>query len=281
MQGFVPDGDEDTLRSMVKDSKTFELYGRVNLLNLNRLLLTGVSLSLRLNMENQDFIFIENKESSKLKLLDAKLHIRHVLPRDELMLSIERRLLSSNAVYEFKRGEIYTQNIASTTSNLNLPNFYVGPKPSLVIYTQIDNQAFSSKRSKDPFVFEPFELNSFQFTVNGVAKPQTRLEFKMTDDEQSYAYLFGKIIEALGLHNEDRNTTITMENFKTSRFFIVDDISAFGYGTSDIGNFNEQCTIGVSGTYAKPLKSTVTAMLYVLVGGRFEITSHRNVLMIQ
>lgn len=97
-QHFAPDFDETTLKSFTKNSIETELFGKINLICLSKLLLPGISLSVRLNLASPEFYIQENvvdtATTSELKILSAKLYIKHVTPSNDIILSHERLLAS-------------------------------------------------------------------------------------------------------------------------------------------------------------------------------------------
>jgi hypothetical protein len=279
-QLYLPRSTPETLGKVSYNSKTFDLYGKINVMCLDRLLIPGVDVIFRFSLENSDFYIQEDPtKKSLLKLLDAKLYVRHVTPISDLLLSHEKFLSAGkNAIYEFKRGVVITQNIPIGVTSLNIANFYNGGiRPSLAIFCMVENSAYVGSRAKNPFEFKPFELTSFNFIVNGSSKPSNGYEMRMTKDEKCYSQVFSKIYEAMGYHNTDKSALITMENFEKDHFFIAHDLTNSNTPLSDINEGYSNVTIGVNGSFATPLKSAVTCLLYLLLPSRFEITGKREV----
>lgn len=274
---------------MSKNSVVFELYGKVNLINVSKLLLPGVSLSIRLNLENPDFFIkeakftnntVETKTDSILKIDSAKLYVRHTVPSTDIILAHERLLSAGrSAIYEYKRGEIYTQTIAAGTNNLNVLNLYQGPKPSLIVFGMVSNEAYSGSRMKDPFLFTSQNLKSFNFVINGSSRPVNPYDIQMDDSHSCYNHVFSKVFESLGYHNTDHSNLVTRENFK-NHFLILEDLSNFNISLSDINEPSENVNIGVSGTFSKTLKETITCVLYLLIPSRFEVSGNRRVTLV-
>lgn len=287
-QMYIPNAEEKSLKDICKDSKVFELYGRINLMNLSKLLIPGVSLSIRFNLENPDFFIKEQKfkvdsldmvTDSILKIHSAKLYVRHTVPSSEIILAHERLLSSGkSAIYEFKKGEVYSQNIAAGTSNLNVMNLYSGPKPSLIVFAMTENKGYSGDRNKNPFNFMHFDLQTFSFIVNGVSRPANPYNIQIDKTHECYSHIFSKVYESLGMHQSDNSNLITRANFAKDHFMILEDLSSFNISLSDINEMGENVSIGVSGTFAKNLPETITCVMYILVPSRFEITGSRKVI---
>lgn len=285
-QLYVPNSVEVSLGVRSKNSKIFELYGRLNLININRLLIPRVKVNLRLHLENPEFFIKEDteqtKSTSKLKIHGANLYIRHVTPTLEILNSHEKLLLGGeSAVYEFKRGEIITQNVAAGTKNLTIPNLYSGPRPSLIVFGMVSNKAHVGERKLNPFEFKPFNLRSFNFIVNGSARPTNPYDIQMDDSHSCYTHLLSKLYESIGYHNIDRSNLVTYENFTKDHFFIVEDLSNFDVGLPDISEVPRTVSIGVNGTFTKNLEETITCVLYYLIPSRIEISKDRSVTLVQ
>lgn len=280
-QLYIPNASQERLGEVSRDSSVFDLYGKVNVMNLDRYLIPGVDANFRFSLENSDFYINEKSATKKsvLKILEAKLYVRHVTPISDLLLSHEKFLASGKqAIYEYKRGTVISQNIPTGVTNLNIPNFYNGGvRPSLIIFAMVDNSAYAGSRSSNPFEFKPFGLTSFNFVVNGSSKPSNSYEIRMEKGEKCYSQVFAKLYEALGYHNNDKSAIITKENFAKDHFFIAHDLTSNNSALSDVNEPYSTVNIGVSGSFNKPLKSTVTCLMYMLLPSRFEVSGNREV----
>jgi hypothetical protein len=275
-------GDESSLTSISANSKVFEIYGKINIFNLSKFLIPGVSFTLRLHLESPTFFIVEDvtktKTETQLKIVSSRLYIRHVVPTNDVILAHER-LLSQNkrAIYEYKRGNVITQNIGKGTNNLEILNFYTGIQPSLVVFGMIDNDAYSGSRSKNPLEFKHNSLTSFNFVVNGTSRPVNPYSVEIDEKHECYAHLFSRIYESLGLHDADKSNLLTPKTFKDKMFLIAEDLSVFNLALTDILEVSRSVTIGVSGSFAKSLPQNITCILYLLIPSRIEIAADRSV----
>lgn len=293
-QMYMPNSDDNSTLSATLNSKITDVYGRLSLMQSHKLLIPGVSISIRLNMEDPNFFFIESTaptvagtgdaqgtftggtgNTSILKLLDAKLYVRHVTPKEAVTLGIERTLLTKNAVYEFRRGEIRTQNVSSGVSSISIPQLYQGPRPSLVALGILDHRSLSA-RDRDPFTFAHFNMTNYAWILNGSYKPANGYELKISDNEDTFNQVYSRIYEVLGHQSEGRTCLINRKNFRVNRFLLLEDCSSLGLGL-DIKEPTENCTIGFKATFSTPLPDNVTVMLYLSLDSRVEISSTRVV----
>lgn len=273
-QLFFADSNNAKLKNVGKDSKLIECFGKINLLNTGRLLLSGVSFGLRLNLESSNFFLMETGTADAvIKITEAKLLIRHVTLSNELALSIERQLTNKMVQYEYTRGNVISVHIPAGMTSLNVSNLFNGIRPNLAIFMMTDHKAHLGDLTLDPFKMEPFNLSSFSFVIDGVLKPPN--SYNIEDD--TYTEIFAKLYESLGYHNVDRSSVVTLENFKTHYFMIAQDLTAFSTGLSQILDPIQQVNIGVIGKFSKALAKPITGLLYILQAAKFEISSNRSI----
>lgn len=286
---YAIDNDAEVSRSASLNSKAFELFGKVGVLNVSKLLIPNVTLNLRFSLENSDFFFMEpqaDKETgvrSALKITDARLYVRHVMPTVELMVSHEKILSGNtrNAIYEMKKGVVLTQNLSAGLTSLMIPNFYTGIRPALIVFGMVENEAFVGNRKKNPYDFAPHGLKHMNFLINGVPKPSHPLEFSLTETENYTSQIFTHLYQALNYHQTDKSIIITQDSFAKDHFLIPLDLTASGTALSDSNEMLQNVTIGLSGSFKNALKTTITCVLYLLVPSRFEITGSRAIVNIQ
>lgn len=278
-QMFFVNPSKEKLGAVTKDSCTVELYGKVQLINLDKLLIPMVDVTFRFNLEQPSF-FIKEKSAegkARIKFTDARLLIRHVLPINEISLAHEKMLTSRNAVYQGKRGIVVSQTIAKGLRNLNLPNFWHGISPHLLVCCFVENEAYVGSSNKSSYEFKNFNLSTFQFMINGSPFPKQAYNFKFDEKHKSYSHLYSKMYEALGYSNTTKSCLISEESFLKNQFFLVHDNTHSFNALSDIQLPNTNTTIGVTGVFSKPLETSVTVLLYLLLPSHFEITGQREI----
>lgn len=281
-QHYIPNGTENELAVRTANSKVVSFFGRINLMNLNRFILNNVTVSLKFNLETPDLVIREDiektKTTSQIKLLASTLYVRHVTPKEDLLLSQEKLLSAGkkNAIYQWKRGHIAIQNVTAGQVNLNIPVFHSGLRPSLVCFGMTANLAFCGSRTRTPFVFEPFNLTDFNFTVNGATRPMNPFRMTNTDIESTYDHMFVSLYNALGHHGANSCASVNRDNFITNNFLIVEDLTRFGTALTDVNDPLENCVLGVNASFASALRTNITCVMYMLIPCRMEINSIRQ-----
>lgn len=133
------ENETSKLAELSKDSKLIDLYGRMSLINLPKLILPSCQIGLKLDFNSQNFIIIEGQttsgsgesiktESSKsiLEILDVKVYMKHYELRENFALDIERILFKSPVIYEHKQVTIKHITLPQNISMYSSHNIYSG-----------------------------------------------------------------------------------------------------------------------------------------------------------
>lgn len=126
-QGFIPSGDQAELKKLIQKSRRLRLYGKLNVLNLSSHLIPGSSVYIKLNRQNPDYVIIEDSSKvpnlSKVIIHEARLHIENLKCNTEVLENVSTYMSNHNALYNYKKAVILTQNVISGTSAINLLNY--------------------------------------------------------------------------------------------------------------------------------------------------------------
>jgi hypothetical protein len=282
-QNFVPNGKIETLKANCQNSRKMYLYGKLNLINVSKLLLPMVTVNIKMHFASPDTYIIENISksgtTSKMRLLDAKLYIKHCTVRESLLLAQEKMLASGrNAIYQFSKGDILVHNVSSNSNSISIQSFYSGPRPSLLICAMTENESLIGSRMKDLYTFNHFDIRSFSFVVDGKKIPQTPYEIDISTG--NYTEVFARFFEALSFSTK-RTNLVTLENYKNTHFFIAEDVTSFSTALTNLSQPTDHCTVGIEASFSKALSKTISVVLYIVTQGRFEVTANRNIVNIQ
>lgn len=289
--GLFTPSNKEKLKTMVKGSKNIELMAKLNLMNVDKLLLPNVNVGVKLGFQNADFYIKEEmikgaKEndpdkvsSSRVIIKDMKLHIKHVVIRDQYLLHIETSLAKSYlATYEFKISQVVTTTLAANQNSVSVHNLYNGIRPSMLLMCFIPNKAYVGSRASDPYKFTHHNLKQFCFTINNENVPKNSFNLSVDNKrENKYAYVFHNLYRSLGLQTENVDTMVDRENFLTDFFYITSDISHYSTALTNLNDPLEFGNIGFNATFASPLAEPLTAILYVLLPRKVEIGRNRSV----
>jgi hypothetical protein len=282
-QGFYHSGEIEKLKSRVRNSVEVELMGRLNIFNVEKLILPNVNVSLKLGFQSPDFYINEETADGKtsksmVKIKDLKLYIKHITLRESYLSYIEESLVNNaEAIYEFKSGAIVTHTIPASSTNVNLPNLWYGIRPSIVLCAFIKNSTLVGNRSEDPSIFTSHGLKMFSFLVNQENYPKTPFEITTSDQQNKYARVFNALYVSLGLSSENQNTLVDRENFLTNYFYLMQDISTYASASTSLSEPLYTVNVGLNATFEKPLESALSVLLYVLIPRKVKIGWQRNV----
>lgn len=280
-QGFIPEGGKEDLQKITGKSKKVLLYGKLNLLNLNKYLPPNVSFYLKLNRQKAEFFL--NEDTSKItnqsvcQIHEARLFIDHIRVNDDFLLSTNRFLSSHPINFEYKKVNIITQNISSGTSSINLLNLYTGNRPRLVLAGFVPHKSFTGERSSTPYDFKNPNISSFAFKIDGSNYPEIPYQIENSDTSDGTARIFNALSKTLDLSQTDRHCIVSKEVFDKNFFVILADLTKSHVALSNIMENSSHCTIGITATLSKSLSENYTLVLYLLNDAAFEFSYTNNI----
>lgn len=292
--GIFPHDDIEALKSHTANSIIRDYYARLNLVNLNTFIIPQVGVTIRLTMNDESYYILEcpddesKNESekiyskSKVKIHSIKLYTRQYQVREDYNLWLEDTLNKGlNACYEFFSSKINTVSIPINTISHNIGSLYCGPKPSIVMFTLVENTRYIGARNSNPHVYQDHGLIEFSFVVNGRQTPCNTWQLSNSKDEVNMAQLFHQFHSVINLGHENGSTLVTYENFLKNSFFIAQDMKALPSGISELKEIVEKVQIGATLRFREALKQPLIAILYIYNQRRFEISAARVVTVIE
>lgn len=280
-QGFFPNTEEQKLKDLFKASKQVELMGKINLGNCDKLVIPSVSIGIKLGFQSPDYYIIESasaKVHAKVILNDIKLVVRHFIIRDPYLLHMEQMLSKGHpAIYEYSYVQTIATTLAANQSSVSLNSVYQGLRPSFLLLAFVDNETYCGTRTTDPMKYKHNNLKSACFIVNNETFPKTPYEMSFSDTEDKTARVFNALNSSLSIANENISTMVDKESFISNSFFIASDISNFSSALTSLSDPLENATIGFNLTFSKPPKKPLTALLFMLLPRKIEISAARNV----
>lgn len=240
-------------------------------------LLNGVDLRVILSLEKPQFYMMApDDDKSSIEILDATLFIDHMTIAPEILLAHETVLQEMNAVYNYNHVEVKSFTVGPGSQTMTIDNVCIGKLPKMLICSFVDNQAYSGKRTKNPFNFENFNISQFHLIVNGRQIPTQSLTFDYSNGDapissRGYDLLFRET-------KLDRSHQITKSSYDKSMFMISLDLTAdHSYNEDDYMNIASQGTITIEARFAKALDKTITVLVYQEFDATLEIDKERTV----
>lgn len=199
----------DTRKALFGKCGVVELMGKIHadMFNQHKLLMNNVDLRVVLSLEKPEFYIMEaDTGTSFVKFLDATLYVNHVTVSPPVHQNVLQR---RNAVYPYKRVEVKSYTVSPNSFNLSLDNVIIGQLPNLLIFGMVDNDAYSGKRSKNPFNFQHYNISQFNLSVNGAQIPAQPLQFDYTKTPPVSAREYNTLFTGTNIHHFDKAHQIT------------------------------------------------------------------------
>lgn len=267
------------------NSRIFDLHGRLNLVPTHKYIIPNVSVTVKLEFNPNSIIINEQTKtigsetktsSSTVKIFEIKLYMRQYVLRDSFNIALENSLAKSNAIYNFNCGKIITQTIASNTTSINLPSMYIGLRPKILCFAMVTNNQFIGDYSLDSYLFETYDIKSFNFLINNNSIPKTPYKLNFSNEQKLFARALASVYSSLGIRGENNSIILSRDTYE-KLFIIVEDITEGSFGLTDLVSPLEFVNVGVNIEFAKALESPLTLMIYMLTSSQFEINKARNV----
>lgn len=264
-----------------KESGIVELYGKIHadMLNQPLLLLNNINLRIALTLNNPEFYMHTSNatDTSFMKIIEATLYVKHCMVNPNILVAHHKALERTNAKYYYKRCEIKTFTVG-VGSSINLDNIVLGQLPTSLIFLMVDNDAYTGKRSKNPFNFKHNDISSFSLFMNGTAIPNDTIITNFKDGSQ-FARAYSSLFSATGILNTPQSITITKEMFRDGYFLIASDLTPDMSGIDSNSSLLNQGNIRIEARFSKTLERTITCLLFLEYDATLEIDKNRNIIM--
>lgn len=270
----------ETRREMFGNSNVVELMGRIHadVLNQSKLLLNNVDLRVVLSLEKPEFYVLEEDTgTSYMKILDATMYMNHATINPSVLIAHEMALQKMNAQYPFNRVEVKSYTVSANSHTLSLDNVVIGPLPNLLLFAMVDNDAYSGKRSKNPFDFKHNDISQFNLNVNGMPVPCKTLTFDYDKKPPSSARGYNTLFKGTNIRHFDKSHQITKKFFDNGCFLLAFELTADHANNMICGNLLNQGTIGIEARFKKALTNTITCIVYAEYDGCIEVNRDRYV----
>lgn len=267
-------------RTMMKNSKILELYGKLHcdMLNQPLLLLNNVDFRIKLQLNRPEFFIVSNAkdDSSTLKILDATLYMKSCSINPKVLLSHQMMLEKTPAIYSYKRVEIKSFTIAPRGNSISLDNIVLGGLPTSLLFLMIDNDSYNGTRTKNPYNFKHNKIESFSLFVNGVQHPTDPIITDFTNNDicaRAYSSLFA----TCGTLHTSNGNLVTKEKFVSGSFILGFDLTNDSSCTSVCTSMSNQGTVRLEARFGNPLENTITCLVYLQYDASIAIGKDRAV----
>ena len=260
-------------------SKTIDMEGSIlsDIFLIDKYLLNGVELRLKLWPNKDDFRLMASDKSKKykVKIIECFLKVCYVNVTPGVIVAHAELLKQRNAQYQFARSEIKIFALASGQYNINVDDAFQGIIPSKVVIGMVTSAAYSGQYDKSPFNFGHFNLDFIGLYVNNESRPFKPMKLKFsTEGGQNYIGAYQTLFSGCGWERE--NNIISRSDYPQGYTLFVFDLDQH---TDAINSFPaiRKGNLRIEGHFASPLSETVNIIIYAKFPSILEIDSARNV----
>ena len=193
-------------RLMVDQSeKTLSFYFPLSdsfLSGIDKYILPGVEIRIKLTRSINQFVLLHNNVSSKsvgtysLQIVSASLSVHMLQLRSESFLSIEKALLKKAAQYDYKDVIAKTFLISEGTSIYYKDDVFDRAPISRFVFAMVPEKNFTGDYKTNPFHFQDFDLGSVEITREGAPVGATPI-----DVSSSHIRAYFTTMKALGFEH--------------------------------------------------------------------------------
>ena len=262
-----------------KGSKIFEMMGPIHadIFSQNNVLLPGVEVRLKFHRSKDAFVLISGAEGAnfQVQVINAILYVRKLTCSNTHVLNDIAMLNKEPAKYKIRRTLMRNIAIPAGTQDLQRDNVFLGELPKRIVLCLVDTSAFNRDYKKNPFRFQPFDLNYLALHVDEKQFPATPLTPNFTSHEVLRSYL--QLFEATGRLYADGGINIAPMEF-------LDGYTLFAFDLTPDGSHGQHYSINKRGNLRLDLKfgtalaTTTNLLVYAEFDNIIEIDKNRNII---
>ena len=224
----VKDNTEyDRRREVLMDGKPVQFLTSVfcEFFHTQRLLLPGLTIKLRWLPSSNDFPLMSvtgNAGKFKLVMTNPRLLFKVITVDPAVVTSMVSRLEKNQpALYPYCRTSVTHHTVIANTTSQTFPGLFRGPLPTQILACFLENDAFESTITKNPFKFAHNDVINFTFYKNGDPVHSYKPKF----DEGEFLEVYQAFLDCLSIHRGNYGIGITKESFKSHAcFYAYDDL---------------------------------------------------------
>ena len=208
-------------------SKQVEIIGKLHCepFNQDKSLLDNVSLEVTLKKSDDNFLLMcADGENVKLVLDEVALHVRKNNLFPEKLIEIQHDHSKLDAKYPTTMVKVITEVIPVGTSSYNITKEFHGDIPKMIIIGMVANDAYTGKKSLNPFNFEHFNLQYINGKVNSMPLVPQPFQFDFANKEYNSAYF--NLQHALGYAFKDDGCDISRNEYDNGYFLLAFNTSS-------------------------------------------------------
>ena len=234
----------------------------IDFLNSPRWLPPGIPMRLKMIRNDDNFVIVATEGQYRIKLLELFVEFRKISV-DAPIMKRELAALERGEPYKFPylMSKIFVETIPAGRHSFSMPELFSGNLPRQVIVGFVRHDSFNSDLTKNGYVFENLDINSFSFKLNNENHPsmeyRPNFKAKPVDCVREYQHL----LDSIGIKRHNTGVGIKLEDYATNCCFWALDLTPEQCNNSHV-HLSQSGTIGVSMTFKTPTPTAYELIAY-------------------
>lgn len=174
------------------DGRILELEGPIHLdiFRQNRLIINGVSLSLKFHQSKNVFRLMSDVENAsyKTQIVDASFKLCVQKPNAGVSMAHSKLLEDETAIYPHRSSRFKIASVSKGEYSHNQNNLFEGENPSQLIVGLVSSAAYKGDYKRSSFFFQTFDCNFLALYVDGQSYPAKPLQLNFAEANCVEAY---------------------------------------------------------------------------------------------
>lgn len=265
-------------RSHTVDNKVVDLYGPLHcdLFNVDKLLLSGVEMSVKLQRSKDVFHLMGVANSgATFEIIEAELHVRKVKLNSNFVLAHNRVLEIATAKYPITRVDVKSITIPTGSQTKTIDNLYLGNLPQRCIIGFVDTAAFNGQVTSNPFNFRHYGMSQICVFSDSVAIPSK--PFVCDFENHQYIRAYNSLFEGCNVNYADFGNGISREAYAAGYTLIAVDLTPDLSASEPHNSIPKTGSLRIEVRFNEALTNSVTAVIFSEFSSIIEIDKNRNV----
>lgn len=260
-----------------KESSPFDLEGPLleDVCRLDRFLLNGVDVNIKLYRQNPSFCLMSGEENPNYKIVfdDVIFRVCRIQVSPGIIVGHNKTLETTTAKYPLINTDVKLASIASGQTRFIWDNIYLSQCPSKIVVGLVSTEAQTGNYQKNPFNFQTFGATQVGVFVNNVSIPGQPYKI----EKECYVSAYRSLFDIVDKTQLDSGNYIERDDWPNG-------YSLFGFclqpqfGNNETLSLVNHANVRLEIAFQQALRETVSCILYAEFPSYFEIDNTRNVI---
>uniref|UniRef100_T1IUS8 Uncharacterized protein n=1 Tax=Strigamia maritima TaxID=126957 RepID=T1IUS8_STRMM len=273
-------GGQKLRTALIKESRTWDLSGKLHcdLFNQPLYIINGLDLRLKMTRTSEQFYLLTSDANASFitKIIDVSLSVRRVTPTNTTLIVHSKLLQTTNVKYRIKRTEVKVFTIPQGNAQQTIENAMIGIRPKRVTLRMVKNSSFLGNYKKNPFAFEHNTLNylAVQLDNQTYPSPPYQPNFETLKIAREHHRLFSN----MGRFDRDSDIDITSTDFAGGyAIFPIDPTPNFNASDPNYFSLVKSSSIQIDIRFAHTLTTSTNLIVLAEYESIIEVDRMRQV----